>query len=161
MQPQNPTRLRADLLRRAILGLTDEECASMLPWVRRWMADMDSDERPPTMAAPLRRETDVLGRVIDAVRTPPSLRDGNGQNLFEALESYPGRKADEIRDIIAHVRQTRSHIEREFASEYTPGERRMLRAHPGTRRGWVAISVLAIPAVRSADDDDDLLVAQR
>jgi hypothetical protein len=150
----------------------------MLPWVRRWMADMDSDERPPTMAAPLRRETDVLGReivavvvdnldrirmcrVIDAVRTPPSLRDGNGQNLFEALESYPGRKADEIRDIIAHVRQTRSHIEREFASEYTPGERRMLRAHPGTRRGWVAISVLAIPAVRSADDDDDLLVAQR
>jgi hypothetical protein len=156
--------------------MTDEECSDALPWLRRWLAAREDGKVPARAAVPLRRGTDVLGReivaividsldqirmcrVVDIARTPPSLRGGTGLNLFDALESYPPGKADQIRDIIAHVRQTRSHIEREFDSDYMPGERRMLRAHPGTRRGWVAISILAIPAARLADDDDDLLVA--
>jgi hypothetical protein len=158
--------------------MTNDECADALPWLRRWLAAREIDGTPLLAAVPLRRETDVLGReivsvivdnedrirmcrMVDGIRTPPSLRDGTGQNLFYALESYPGRKPEEIRQIIAHVRQTRSHIEHEIESDYTPGERRLIRCSPGTREGWVALCILAVPAVQAADDDDDLLVAQR
>jgi hypothetical protein len=175
MQPQEPTQIRADLLRRTVLGLTDEECADALPWMRRWLANRDSGEPPLLAAVPLRRETDVLGReivsvvvddddrirmcrVVDSTRTPPSLQIGSGQNLFESLVSYPGRKTEEIRQIVAHVRQTRSHIEHECDSDYMPGERRLIRCSPGTRRGWVAICILAIPAVKAANGDDDELM---
>jgi hypothetical protein len=155
--------------------MTNDECADLLPWVRHWLAARESGETHTLDVIPLRRETDVLGReivsvvvddydqirmcrVMDVARTPISLREGTGQNLFAAMVSYPGKKSQEIRQLIAHVRQTRSHIEREYDSDYTPGERRLLRASPGTRRGWVVISMLAIPGVKVADDDDDLLV---
>jgi hypothetical protein len=160
--------------------MTDEECADCLPWIRRWLAAREDERAPQGVAVPLRRGTDVLGReivsvvvddydlirmcrVTDAARTPPSIRIANGHNLFDSLESVHQGKRDQIRDVVAHVRQTRSHVEIEIDSAYVPGERRLIRAHPGTRRGWVALSMLAIPAVRAADDDDDddLLVAQR
>jgi hypothetical protein len=176
MQPQNPIEIRADLLRRTVLGMTNEECAEALPWLRHWLAAREADLAPRSEATPLRRGTDVLGReivsvvvdnhdlirmcrVMDVARTPPSLCDGTGQNLFDALESVP-LKRDEIRMIIAHVRQTRSRYQGEHDSIFTPGERRLLRAHPGTRKGWVAISMLAIPDVKVAGDDDELLLAQ-
>jgi hypothetical protein len=155
--------------------MTDEECADALPWMRRWLASRDQGIASPVI--PLRRETDVLGReivsvvvddydrirmcrVTDVARTPPSIRDGSGRNLFESMISVPQPKRDEIRNVVAHVRQTRSHVEIEVDSAYIPGERRLIRAHPGTRPGWVALSMLAIPTVKAADDDDDLLVAQ-
>jgi hypothetical protein len=176
MQPQNPIEIRADLLRRTVLGMTNEECAEALPWLRHWLGAREAEVAPRTEATPLRRGTDVLGReivsvvvdgydlirmvrVMDVARTPPSLRNGTGQNMFDALESVP-LKRDEIRMIIAHVRQTRSRYQGEYESAFVPGERRLLRAHPGTRKGWVAISMLAIPAVQVAGDDDELLIAQ-
>jgi hypothetical protein len=158
--------------------MTDDECAACLPWLRRWLAARE-DEAPHNVAVPLRRGTDVLGReivsvvvddydlirmcrVTDAARTPPSIRNGTGHNLFDSLESVHQGKRDEIRDVVAHVRQTRSQVAIEVDSAYVPGERRLIRAHPGTRPGWVALSMLAIPVLRAADDDDDdLLVAQR
>jgi hypothetical protein len=146
--------------------------------MRRWLATRDTGEPPLLAPVPLRRETDILGReivsvvvddydtirmcrVVDAARTPSAICISSGRNLFEALSAYPGRKPEEIRHIVAHVRQTRSHIEHEFDSEYTPGERRLIRCSPGTRRGWVAICMLAIPAVKAAngDDDEDLLMS--
>jgi hypothetical protein len=159
--------------------MTDEECAAALPWLRRWLAAREDDGMPHSVAVPLRRGTDVLGReivsvvvddddrirmcrVMDVARTPLSLRDGTGHNLFDSMESVNQGKRDEIRNVVAHVRQTRSHVEVQVDSAWVPGERRLIRAHPGTRLGWVALSMLAIPVVRAAeDDDDDLLVAQR
>jgi hypothetical protein len=149
----------------------------------------DFDGNPPTgipgdgnghngngKLTPLRRETDVLGleivsavvddhdqirmvRVKDVARTPPLLRGATGKDF---LASIPDATREDIRMIVAHVRQTGSHYEGEYDSHHVPGERRLIRAHPGTRPGWVALAMLAIPVVQAADDDDDdLLVAQR
>jgi transcriptional regulator with XRE-family HTH domain len=91
MQPQDPTQIRADLLRRTVLGLTDEECSDALPWLRRWLAARlyDALRRDPGFAR--LTETEIEDRIGLSRTTLWRWRTNGKRVRFDSLEKLEAK----------------------------------------------------------------------
>lgn len=84
-------------------------------------------------------------RTADEMRAPAGMRYPNvlGRDVTTMV---PDAQQEQLREVLAAVRQSRVVRTWRFPSAIVPGEYRILRAYPAKRAGWVAFSVAALVA---------------